>query len=62
MILSIYRLILGIHEFTSRGFVSFRTYVKSIEKIQVLDPIDGTRGFLKASKALYVVSHNENTV
>lgn len=27
----------------------------SIDLVQVLDPIDGTRGFVKASEALYVV-------
>ena len=32
------------------------TSIDVLNLMQVLDPIDGTRGFLKGSEALYVVS------
>ncbi len=38
-----------------RNFTLF-TSIDVLNLMQVLDPIDGTRGFLKGSEALYVVS------
>jgi 3'(2'), 5'-bisphosphate nucleotidase len=37
------------------GNFTLFTFIEAINSMQVLDPIDGTRGFLKGSEALYVV-------
>lgn len=37
------------------GMFTFFTFIEAINSMQVLDPIDGTKGFLKGSEALYVV-------